>query len=104
VNFEPLVGGRQIILILFRHTPGQHGQSAHFPDRAVRMCENIRGVVNGYVRVPTSREASEWFVPNALMFARAQTKLDFDIAHRVPVTCGSLLQKGLERISNSLRG
>jgi hypothetical protein len=31
--------------------------------------------------VPTSREASEWSVPDALMFARAQTKLDFDIAH-----------------------
>jgi hypothetical protein len=54
--------------------------------------------------VPTSREASEWYVPDALIFARAQTKLDFDIAHRVPVTCGSLLQKGFERISNSLRG
>jgi hypothetical protein len=54
--------------------------------------------------VPTSREAREWFIPDALMFAWAQTKLDFGIAHRVPVTCGSLLQKGLERISNSLRG
>jgi hypothetical protein len=54
--------------------------------------------------VPTSREASEWSVLNALIFAWAQTELDFDIAHQVPGTCGSLLQKGLECISNSLGG
>jgi hypothetical protein len=55
--------------------------------------------------VPTSREASEWWsVPDALMFARAKTKLDFDIAHQVPVTCAPLLQKSFQQISNSLRG
>jgi hypothetical protein len=53
---------------------------------------------------PTSREAREWSVPDALIFARAQTKLDFDIAHRVPVTCAPLLQKSFQQISNSLRG
>jgi hypothetical protein len=54
--------------------------------------------------VPTSREAREWSVPDALMFARAKTKLDFDIAHQVPVTCAPLLQKSFQQISNSLRG
>ncbi len=54
--------------------------------------------------VPTNREASEWSVPNTLMFGWAKTKLDFDIAHGVPVTCASLLQKSLQHISNSLRG
>jgi hypothetical protein len=54
--------------------------------------------------VPTSREASEWSIPDALMFAPTKTKVDFDIAHRVPVTCGSLLQKSLQHISHSLRG
>jgi hypothetical protein len=54
--------------------------------------------------VPTSQEAREWSVPDALMFARAKTKLDFDIAHRVPVTCAPLLQKSFQQISNSLRG
>jgi hypothetical protein len=54
--------------------------------------------------VPISREAREWSAPDALMFARAKTKLDFDIAHRVPVTCAPLLQKSFQQISNSLRG
>jgi hypothetical protein len=54
--------------------------------------------------VPTSQEAREWSVPDALMFARVKTKLDFDIAHRVPLTCAPLLQKSFQQISNSLRG
>jgi hypothetical protein len=31
--------------------------------------------------VPTNKEASEWSVPDALMFGRAKMKVDFDIGH-----------------------
>jgi hypothetical protein len=44
------------------------------------------------------------YLPDALMFAWAKIKLDFDVAHRVPITCTSLLQKNLQHISSSLQG
>jgi hypothetical protein len=37
--------------------------------------------------VPTANEASAWSVPEALKFGQAKTKLDFEVAHKVPVTC-----------------
>jgi hypothetical protein len=54
--------------------------------------------------VPSANEASAWSVPEAIMFGRAKTKLDFEVAHKVPVTCGSYLQTSLQHICRSLRG
>jgi hypothetical protein len=41
--------------------------------------------------VPSSKEASDWSVPDALMFARAKTEVDFDTGHQVHVTCAPFL-------------
>ena len=38
------------------------------------------------------------------MFGRAKTNLDFEVAHKVSVTCGSYLRTSLQYISRSLRG
>ncbi len=54
--------------------------------------------------VPTAKEASAWTVPEALMFGRAKTNLDFEVAHKVLVTCRSYLQTSLQYISRSLCG
>jgi hypothetical protein len=54
--------------------------------------------------VPTAKESSAWSVPEALMFGPAKTNLDFEVAHKVPVTCGSYLWTSLQYISRSLRG
>jgi hypothetical protein len=42
--------------------------------------------------VPIAKEASDWSVPDALMFGRARTKVHFDIGHQVEVTCARFLQ------------
>jgi hypothetical protein len=54
--------------------------------------------------VPTSKESANWSVPNALMFGRAKTTLDYDIGHRVPVSCAPFLRQSLQAISRSLGG
>jgi hypothetical protein len=37
--------------------------------------------------VLTPKEASNWSVPDALMFGRALTEVEFDIGPKVEVTC-----------------
>jgi hypothetical protein len=54
--------------------------------------------------VPTPKEAQNWSVPDALMFGRAKTGVDFDIGHRVVVTCGSFFAGQLRLVSKKLRG
>ncbi len=54
--------------------------------------------------VPTNKEANNWSVPHALMFARAKTTLDYDIGHRVPVSCAPFLRQSLQAIYRSLGG
>ncbi len=56
--------------------------------------------------VPTSKEASNWSVPDDLMFGRASTKVDFDMANKVEVTCGYFFRFHLKLVPvlNNLRG
>jgi hypothetical protein len=54
--------------------------------------------------VPTRKEANDWSVPDSLMFGRAKTTLDYNIGHRVPVTCSRFLRQTLLDISCSLGG
>jgi hypothetical protein len=54
--------------------------------------------------VPSNQEASDWSVPDALMFGRAKTKVDFDTCHQVQVACAPFLRSAFQKISRSLRG
>ncbi len=54
--------------------------------------------------VPTNKEANDWSVPDSLMFGRAKTTLEYDIGHRVPVTCSQFLHQTFLDISRSLGG
>jgi hypothetical protein len=54
--------------------------------------------------VPTAKETQDWSVPDALMFGRAKTMVDFDLGHRVDVRCQKYLQNQLRMISKKLRG
>ncbi len=53
--------------------------------------------------VPTPKEASNWSVPYALIFGRAQTKVGFDLNHKVEMTCTGFLLHNLQNISKELR-
>jgi hypothetical protein len=54
--------------------------------------------------VPTAMEAKNWSVPDDLMFGRASTSVDFDMANEVEVTCDVLLRYHLKMISEKLKG
>jgi hypothetical protein len=53
--------------------------------------------------VPTSKEASNWSVPDSLMFGRSKTTVEFDISHRVVASCNELFRFNLEKICSKLR-
>mgnify|MGYP000388264796 CR=1 FL=1 len=52
--------------------------------------------------VPTSKEASNWSVPDSLMFGRSKTTVEFDISHRVVASCNELFRFNLEKICSKL--
>jgi hypothetical protein len=54
--------------------------------------------------VPSNQEASDWPVPDALMFGRAKTEVDFDTCHQVQVACAPFLGSAFQKILRSLRG
>jgi hypothetical protein len=60
-----------IILILFRHTPGRHGISAHFPDRAAGCAplgagEPITVQYKYELRIDLAREVRLEYAPRQL--------------------------------------
>jgi hypothetical protein len=40
--------------------------------------------------VPTPKEADNWLVPDTLMYGEAHTEVEFDIGHKVEVTCATI--------------
>jgi hypothetical protein len=52
--------------------------------------------------VPTLDEASNWSVPDDLIFGCAHMKVKFDIGHKVEVTCGVFFLFHLQSISKNL--
>jgi hypothetical protein len=53
--------------------------------------------------VPTLLETVNWTVSNDLMIGRAWTKVNFELSHRVAVSCTGFLLHNLRKISNGLR-
>jgi hypothetical protein len=53
--------------------------------------------------VPTSKEASDWTVPDGLMVGRAHTKVEFDICHKIEVKCTNFFRMHLQKVANKLR-
>jgi hypothetical protein len=53
--------------------------------------------------VPTLLETVNWTVSDDLMFGRARTKVDFELSHRVAVSCTGFLLHNLGKIANGLR-
>ncbi len=54
--------------------------------------------------VPMAKMSKDWLVPDSLMFGQAQTRIDFDMGHRVEVHCQNYFKYHLRMISNKLCG
>jgi hypothetical protein len=70
----------------------------------ILLVEDINGKLGMSEKVvPTPKEASNWSVPGALIFVWARTKVEFDLVHRVKMTCTGYLLHNLKNISKELR-
>jgi hypothetical protein len=54
--------------------------------------------------VPTPKEADNWLVPDVLMCSRAKTEVEFDIGHKVEVTCAPFFKCQFQNVSSKLCG